>query len=702
MEVGTELSVQIKKAIKAKLQEMQCYVDDELPDYIMVMIANKKTTQQMTDDLKIFLSEKSVTFCEWLGEVLERLDKVGDGKDSSKHDNEKSVKGQENTWKARSRSPSAKKKSKTSPRGTSRSKSPTGGEKRSYKETKPSHSSSSTSRRAITDSDNSLAKKRQGRYEEKDAIEQKLSPPRCRKRRSNTRSTGRGAKSSERKSVEVKKRPITTEDSELVLGDKRQFIPEYKQTGTKIVIKNEYNQEQVHDKSENTTSVVDDTLRDASPLSSDENEQLVANSPEEIVAKEKPIWNSAILTKNQSLKRQRVSAKERIVTGQKQTGVVMPLVVVNNKNTQSDLRARLEQRHQRKVSAISKRTSTRRLDRSLSNLNTIFSKALQNVTTLEISSSEKHEEYDPLEPDISETGRLKMDVMSIPRVTVQNENAEVEILRLAAKKSRRTLGRKKLVSENSDDGNRSKREASVSGDDSDLQRDRVVVPETSPERDERSKSTKFVVSLKGASKFLDKLIEQGNVSDDEISRSDQESAKSDKKDVEATLDDSYNDKSSTKDSRVKTLKAADFDGSVSGENDVSESVNETTSSGRCKFWPNCKLRHQCAYLHPPCRFAASCTNVSCTYSHPKSRHFRKRPVPHTEAPYALPTPGGNSFGSRLAGLNYVSVAPSGDITCKYGTKCKSDNCPFLHPKVMKDCAFGVSCRRKSTGCRSVK
>ena len=71
----------IKAAIKAKLIDLEAYVslfprfsididywrialywmcvftqvDDELPDYIMVMVANKKTQAQMSSDLALFL-----------------------------------------------------------------------------------------------------------------------------------------------------------------------------------------------------------------------------------------------------------------------------------------------------------------------------------------------------------------------------------------------------------------------------------------------------------------------------------------------------------------------------------------------------------------------------------------------------------------------------------------------------------------------
>lgn len=55
----------IQKAIKAKLTELGSYIDDELPDYIMVMIANKKDMSQMANDLELFLSENAEPFTTW-------------------------------------------------------------------------------------------------------------------------------------------------------------------------------------------------------------------------------------------------------------------------------------------------------------------------------------------------------------------------------------------------------------------------------------------------------------------------------------------------------------------------------------------------------------------------------------------------------------------------------------------------------------
>lgn len=56
--------------------ELGCYVDDELPDYIMVMVANKRSKAQMEDDLQLFLRSDTKVFVEWLQQVLKKLKEV--------------------------------------------------------------------------------------------------------------------------------------------------------------------------------------------------------------------------------------------------------------------------------------------------------------------------------------------------------------------------------------------------------------------------------------------------------------------------------------------------------------------------------------------------------------------------------------------------------------------------------------------------
>lgn len=54
----------LQSAIKAKLLELGSgsqtgYIDDELPDYVMIMVANKRSQSQMLEDLKLFLGQQT-------------------------------------------------------------------------------------------------------------------------------------------------------------------------------------------------------------------------------------------------------------------------------------------------------------------------------------------------------------------------------------------------------------------------------------------------------------------------------------------------------------------------------------------------------------------------------------------------------------------------------------------------------------------
>lgn len=51
-------------------------MDEELPDYIMVMVANKKSQDQMTEDLSLFLGNNTIRFTVWLHGVLDKLRSV--------------------------------------------------------------------------------------------------------------------------------------------------------------------------------------------------------------------------------------------------------------------------------------------------------------------------------------------------------------------------------------------------------------------------------------------------------------------------------------------------------------------------------------------------------------------------------------------------------------------------------------------------
>jgi hypothetical protein len=53
--------------VKAKLVEIGEYVDDQLTDYVMIMVSNRKSEKQMAEDLELFLGgiDQSTRFSSW-------------------------------------------------------------------------------------------------------------------------------------------------------------------------------------------------------------------------------------------------------------------------------------------------------------------------------------------------------------------------------------------------------------------------------------------------------------------------------------------------------------------------------------------------------------------------------------------------------------------------------------------------------------
>ncbi|XP_011496515.1 PREDICTED: zinc finger CCCH domain-containing protein 14 isoform X1 [Ceratosolen solmsi marchali] len=82
---GIEITNQLRSAIRAKLLELGVRYDEELPDYILVMVVNKKSRQQMNEDLHLFLEDSTEPFVNWLhDQVLKKLQKVTVKKKSNK------------------------------------------------------------------------------------------------------------------------------------------------------------------------------------------------------------------------------------------------------------------------------------------------------------------------------------------------------------------------------------------------------------------------------------------------------------------------------------------------------------------------------------------------------------------------------------------------------------------------------------------
>ena len=60
------LPATLKSEIESKLKELDVYIDEELPDYILVLLANKKSQPQMCKDLRLFFGSLTETFVQWV------------------------------------------------------------------------------------------------------------------------------------------------------------------------------------------------------------------------------------------------------------------------------------------------------------------------------------------------------------------------------------------------------------------------------------------------------------------------------------------------------------------------------------------------------------------------------------------------------------------------------------------------------------
>ncbi|CAI8040095.1 Zinc finger CCCH domain-containing protein 14 [Geodia barretti] len=72
-----------------KLKECNAYIDNELPDYIMVMLVNKKTFHQISNDLQLFLGDDTSNFIDWLQEAVDNGGTVPVKTKTSSEPNEK-------------------------------------------------------------------------------------------------------------------------------------------------------------------------------------------------------------------------------------------------------------------------------------------------------------------------------------------------------------------------------------------------------------------------------------------------------------------------------------------------------------------------------------------------------------------------------------------------------------------------------------
>merc|ERR1711914_11930 len=72
-DMNNDISQKLRLAIKSKLTTLDAYIDDELPDLILVMLARKKSNEEMVEELDPFLESESEKFVTWMMKLYTKL-----------------------------------------------------------------------------------------------------------------------------------------------------------------------------------------------------------------------------------------------------------------------------------------------------------------------------------------------------------------------------------------------------------------------------------------------------------------------------------------------------------------------------------------------------------------------------------------------------------------------------------------------------
>nr|CAD2196450.1 unnamed protein product [Meloidogyne enterolobii] len=80
---NSEFTRKLRAAVRAKIEEYGIDVDDELPDYVMIMVGNKKDKTRMKTDLKLFLGDNTTSFVEWLFGFFQKVKQQQSASNSS-------------------------------------------------------------------------------------------------------------------------------------------------------------------------------------------------------------------------------------------------------------------------------------------------------------------------------------------------------------------------------------------------------------------------------------------------------------------------------------------------------------------------------------------------------------------------------------------------------------------------------------------
>uniref|UniRef100_A0A0N5APQ4 Zinc finger CCCH domain-containing protein 14 n=1 Tax=Syphacia muris TaxID=451379 RepID=A0A0N5APQ4_9BILA len=721
---SAEMSKKLRAAIKAKLEELGVYVDEELPDYIMVMIANRKEKSQMKEDLLLFLGKSTNKFVDWLFEIFQRLQSAGatgiseNSTAATQQPNKK--KDQLASEKKGTDDVEVEKKTKKEKESESRHADTKDIVKHKEKE-KPiekDHKESRVVKSKITfhhqpsskspphEKSHSKKKKKKGstvsaeKVINKDAVSSRVNE------RDAINSTEvkkrKEFESLPQKRVEEKggRREISTR---IQFKEKRNYIGE-RNNSPKHISK--------HPKVSSPKEYID----------SDEEERLAEEeSRKELYSKK--VLSSAVLKMTQSESVKTVSSK-----------VIVKRKLPEKENTKNVRGAQSLFLKAIKEAGRMTRTASQMAGYGAGTpLKKMISKST-NVATVE-PANDNYEE-DAIE--IDDVDSIDGDTLVVAASNSVDNNVRRQVDERSSGNVNNKINISPVVSE-SNAADKKERGLTTSSSSRSLKFDAKsehVELKKEPNEPVAAKTKKLLDSNIGeadSNSNLNLSPDSGEVLtvvNDEASTNkqsgswdrqipiDEDDSSDDEAQIDAVLASAHTitvgfDEgpivSSTNASDVAETgqQSANPDHSNNNAAQAGESLL-TVAPGekimeRCKFWPNCRLEDACIYIHPtkpcsnfpnckfgdrciylhyPCKFDRNCVNPHCPYVHSSKINIGTTSV--STPGLSAPTP--------TTSTTTVAAPLNASIACKYGGKCTNPSCVYKHPKL---CRFGERCTNRN-------
>ncbi|KAL4237740.1 hypothetical protein ACF0H5_002453 [Mactra antiquata] len=742
MEIGNEISQKIRSAIKAKLIEQGAYVDDELPDYIMVMVANKKSQKQMTDDLSLFLGANTEKFTSWLHSLLKKLQSINTEESTPKpKTKEKTSKGD----KRKHRSSQSEKKTDVD----KQRKSSTGDREKTEKKKVEDKEEIGTAKVKPLQKAEEVPTDELKIIENTDEFNDENTAAEVKELSQSSSSTGKPPPSKlvkTDKSTDVKK--STTKSS----------TSSNKTRSNSSSGKSKY--EDSHSSKKKPTSIVASVKRRYEELDEEEEEYDPTNPAVGSVASvvRGPTRKSSVpqsLQANKSLLMKAVSEAEKSVTTKKKSPETKP--AMRSDRQPIDLKHRLKTAAGIGLISRSKRAEISKKYSSSSTTEETVKKPRKSTEGFEnIKYVIKNESTSPTVKKVSPKSSSTASATRVATTALRDIRKEMKVKEKSVEPDSeaedqeeygpplpdtRLVQRSKPVDTDSNpDSSQSNNDQLEEQDSPDPEIQQILdeahmtldlndeeeydLGESTSKRD--SPEPRFIVTLDGVDPDTYNTISDNYNTVTDTRLNPVQSVKPVPKPKPVTDDlikpsppvETQNDQTFAKlqPPKIKpfNISLKDTDDEEEGEEMDTEEIetSKSTFNERCRFWPTCsngnncqfihpsvpcrtfpycKFGDKCIYIHPNCRFDANCTRMDCPYTHSSKRKGLMAPtVIHKilQVPVQQYVPQLDPIKSQ-----HFPVASTQQTQCRFFPNCRNMTCPFTHPK---PCRYGIGCMSKAS------